>query len=108
MSVALPGLAKHVSLRSVHSDYACDFLVVRGVAHDTVHSYVGLPGGTTTRADQPSVANDASHLPGFQPNEWAAGCLDEHEWPTFALREDAAAEVLHGRPEAEAPLRPVS
>ncbi|MFJ5071729.1 hypothetical protein ACIQC7_35470 [Kitasatospora sp. NPDC088556] len=109
MSVVLAGLAKHISLLSARNDYINGFLVVCWVGDDTVHGYVWehtLPDNTSTRAAQPSAANDALRLPGFQPKEWAAGCLDEHEWPTFALREDAAAEVLHGRPEAERPFAP--
>lgn len=106
----LSGLAKHVNLLSTHNDYINGFLVVSGLGDDTVHGYVWehtLPDGTTTRAAQPSAANDASHIPGFQPKQWAAaGFLYEHEWPTFILSEDAAAEVLHGRPEAERPSAP--
>ncbi|WP_338675960.1 hypothetical protein V1460_25550 [Streptomyces sp. SCSIO 30461] len=39
MSV-LPGLTKHVALLPAHSNCATGFLVVRMVAHDTVHGYV--------------------------------------------------------------------
>lgn len=62
-----------------------------------------LADGTTTWVAQPDTANDASRIPGFQSKEWAADFLCERKWPTFILREDAANEVLHGRPEAQRP-----
>jgi hypothetical protein len=36
----LPGLAKHVDLLPAHNDYTSGFLVIRRIAHDTVHGYV--------------------------------------------------------------------
>ncbi|MEW1548443.1 hypothetical protein [Streptomyces tsukubensis] len=99
----------HVDLVPASNAYVSGFLVVRRLDHAQTFGFVWehrLADGTTTWVAQPDKASDASRIPGFQSKEWAADFLYEREWPKFVLREDAAAEVLHGRPEAEHPPTP--